>query len=315
MADPIQIWTPIVQEDTSSIANAIAGAGDSLGRGLAGLAERLEKRKEEQKREQINAKSADTLFKANPELQKALGMDEHAFLGLPRAERIAAVAGGISHLTLQQANAKAMREQEEYARQATSAAALQRAAGTTAQRNLERYYEGDEGYTGLPAFDEAMFQNPGMVNAPNFNEFARTVQGAQLSGRVKEPTSKQIGGRDVIYSPDTGAFQVMPPAMDESTVEPIPQYDANGKLLGHLHPTGKGGFTFRAATEDEPETVLDPATGQPTGFIRIGSRLIDARSAFQKAGMGGGNPATGQPAAAKPKFRFDPKTRSLQPVD
>lgn len=240
MADPIQIWTPIVQEDTSSIANAIAGAGDSLGRGLAGLAERLEKRKEEQKREQINAKSADTLFKANPELQKALGMDEHAFLGLPRAERIAAVAGGISHLTLQQANAKAMREQEEYARQATSAAALQRAAGTTAQRNLERYYEGDEGYTGLPAFDEAMFQNPGMVNAPNFNEFARTVQGARDSGSLFKPdelgkirpteypgvgfvpTTK--GGGQIVYDPTTPNRPSGPRPGDEGTIE-IPDPD------------------------------------------------------------------------------------------
>lgn len=260
------MWTPMVQADTSSVAEAIAGAGRSVGQGLAGIADRLERRKEEQKREQTNAKSADTLFKANPDLQKALGMDEHAFMGLPRAERIAAVAGGISHLTLQQANAKAQREQELYAREAASAEALQRAAGASARGNMENYFENPELFpNGLPAFDQAILNNPAAVNAPNFNQFARAAapNGGSAEGQpFFQPT--QAGRALPLIGPNglplPGMFQVpVGPRASQIITDPTqPQRPAAEK------PSDEGTIEV----PDEADPVYGPRIRLPLKVAR-----------------------------------------------
>jgi hypothetical protein len=315
----IQMWTPMApMADNREIGAAIAGAGQDLGRGLAGIAERMEKRKEEQKREQTNAKAALTLFKANPELQKATGMDEHTFTGLPRLDQIAAVRGGITALTLMRENQRAAQERQRYEQEVSSGAALQQMAGATAQGNLEQLYENPEAYQGAPAFDQALFRNPAAVNAPNFNEFSRAVASTGRGGRVKEPTEKTIGGRSVIYSPDTGAFQVMPPAQPETEAQEI--FDGEGNLIGHNVPTGGGKWNFRplkAQASGQLQPVMDPTTGKPVpGFgMDATGRVHDFRDKAAKEGydrvLGAGNAET-SPAPAKAQFRWDPKANKLE---
>ncbi len=285
----------MVQADTSSVAEAIAGAGRSVGQGLAGIADRLERRKEEQKREQTNAKSADTLFKANPDLQKALGMDEHTFMGLPRAERIAAVAGGISHLTLQQANAKARREQEEYDRQTGSAQALQEAAGAAGRAGMERYYEYPEEFPqGPPRFEQAMFAHPAMVNAPNFNEFARATQPAPRAPALGPEALKQFG-----FVPTGG--QVNPNGSASITFgQPPPQYPTTAKpiLTEDGQPTGKATFEGKTIDLSPPNAegkTLTQSENQMLGALNQASSDLDnLEKIFKKLGKDWGGPLAGR---------------------
>lgn len=238
--------------DAGPIAAGIASAGDSLSRGLAGIAKRMEKRKEEEKREQVNAKSADTLFKANPQLQEALAMDEHTFMGLPRAERIAAVAGGISHLTLQEANRKAQMERQRYEQEVASGAALQQMAGATAQGNLEQLYENPEAYQGAPAFDQALFRNPAAVNAPNFNEFSRAV------------ASQNEGRGSMFRRDDLG--RALPTGVDN--VDFVPTSKGGGQLLDRRPPEPKANDEGSIEIPDPNDPVFGPRMRIPISVAR-----------------------------------------------
>lgn len=198
---PIQMWTPMAQPDTSSVANAIAGAGRDLGAGLAGIADRMEKRKEEDKQRRQRGKAAESFFKASPDLQKHIGMTPDAFGSLSDDDKQAAVAGGINAISLARANEEALRKQKEYERQASSAEALQAAAAAAARGNLERYYEFPEQFPqGAPTFDQALFNNPAAVNAPNFNEFARATQPQQVEQTFFDKS--QVGRGIPILTPD-----------------------------------------------------------------------------------------------------------------
>jgi hypothetical protein len=300
------------------IAAGIASAGDSIGRGLAGIAERMEKRKEEEKQRRARGKAAESFFKASPELQNALSMSPEAFGSLSDDDKQSAVAGGISALSLMRENQRAAQERQRYEQEVSSGAALQQMAGATAQGNLEQLYENPEAYQGAPAFDQALFRNPAAVNAPNFNEFSRAVASTGRGGRVKEPTEKTIGGRSVIYSPDTGAFQVMPPAQPETEAQEI--FDGEGNLIGHNVPTGGGKWNFRplkAQASGQLQPVMDPTTGKPVpGFgMDATGRVHDFRDKAAKEGydrvLGAGNAET-SPAPAKAQFRWDPKANKLE---
>lgn len=227
--------------DAAPIAAGIASAGESLGRGLAGIAERMEKRKEEEKQRRQRGKAASSFYRASPELQQALGQTPDAFDSLSDDDKQAAVAGGINALSLMREQTRAAQQKAQYDREMNSGAALQQMAGATAQGNLEQLYENPELYQGAPAFDQALFRNPAAVNAPNFNEFSRAVMG-QNEGRGsmfrRDDLGKALptGVENVDFIPTSkGGGQLLdrrptePKANDEGVIE-IP--DPNDPVFG-----------------------------------------------------------------------------------
>jgi hypothetical protein len=122
----------LMQQGTQDRARAIEGFGRNIGDGLRTLTERMEKKKEEEKRILDNAKAAETLFTANPELQQQIGVSPEAFKALSAREKAATMQGAVTHITLQKAAAENRRAQAEQ----VSAQALQRAVGQASRGRM-----------------------------------------------------------------------------------------------------------------------------------------------------------------------------------
>jgi hypothetical protein len=56
---------------------------------------------------------------------------------------------------------------------------------------------------------QAISANPSALNAPGFPDAAKALTAAGKTAADKKPTSVSLGGRQVVYSPDTGQFQIL----------------------------------------------------------------------------------------------------------
>lgn len=305
----------MVQADTTSMAMGVADAGASIGRGMENMAARMKRQQDEDKDRADKAKKIRGMAKM---FSEDLGLSDSEVQSKDAEE----LAGMVEGFMLENSSRHQKLKQEH---EALAIAALKRQAETEAasrsvpglmMEDIEGAGQGipsplsNEAFdaelterTGLPPFVRNFIQAHARAGAPlPPNAIDDILRQTGAAGRRKVPEAGTIGGRNVIYSPDTGAFQVMPDDIteadfykDPNTGEPIPGViNVGGKPVRVPVP--------KPEATGELQPVLDPITKKPVPGMGMDAegKVHDFRSMLQKA-RGDGAPASGpasEPAAA-----------------
>lgn len=191
-------------------------------------------------------------------------------------------------------------QQQDYSRNQMNVAGLNRDLGSLMTLDpqspeLGNFYENPEQYpNGRPSRTPGLMEvfaaasrhgqalNPQLDNILTSLTRAQPQQGKAL-GFGEDPVS---GQRFV-----THGNSVLPSGRNPSKQDTEAQqlFDADGNLIGHNVPTGKGNFTFRAVKQPSDgalKAVIDPNTGNPVlGFgMDANGRVHDLRSQMEKLG-------------------------------
>lgn len=319
-----QIWTQditpqLIAQEGENTARMIEGLGATLGQSLAGIADRLEKRKEAEKREQANAKAADTLFKNNPELQKLMGMDEHTYSGLARHERAAAVQSGIASFDFQQKRQKGQMEVDEH----TLSQSLK-------QAQLRQQQEEENNFARFPAFAQRMAetgQDPASIPAPFSNEeFDRRT--APPDFRTLMEAAARTG-----YRPREGTLDDLTRAIQSGQPKPAvvlpPGFAPQSMTVGGV--TYAPPKAEKPVLQDHPGiydddinkavkaiiSIKDPVQRELATESRNNIETLKGRPGLLEKLLAGSAPGAAPKAdaapAAGPKLYYDPATGGVSP--
>jgi hypothetical protein len=124
----------------------------------------------------------------------------------------------------------------------------------------------------------------------------------ESGNRNRVPESTKIGGRDVVFSPHTGAFQIVPTGPQDGELQAQPVTDEAGNILGYGIPSGRGGITFRPRAADRPPDGT-PVPGLETTHVYVNGKAVKRDAAgelLQKVGGNGASAATTPPANRDP---------------
>jgi hypothetical protein len=141
-------------------------------------------------------------------------------------------------------------------------------------------------------------QNPGpylQSQYPNADAELIAKMIGETTQRNREPVATKLGGRDVVFSPHTGAFQIVPPGPVEGELQAQLVTGEDGTVLGYGIPSGRGGITFRARTAERPPDGT-PVPGLETTHVYVNGRAVkrDAAGELMKSITGdrGNKPAS-----------------------
>jgi hypothetical protein len=102
----------------------------------------------------------------------------------------------------------------------------------------------------------------------------------------------KLGGRDVVFSPHTGAFQIVPTGPVEGELQAQPVTDEAGNILGYGIPSGRGGITFRPRAADRPPDGT-PVPGLEQTHVYVNGKAVkkDSQGEAVQKFLGGNQPA------------------------
>lgn len=258
-------YNPAPYRGDAYLFQGISNAGQSIGNGIAGLADRMQEQKDEDKRRA-------RLFKSLSETADALGIvpkDKSITMDLDTLQGV--VQG---HMIKQgMADADQQRQLRAAQMQDYQAQAAQRQQGVVDAQTLQQFAgalgtqmapnlgplngqpddagDVDVPTPGLPlaqAFPRALAQHPGAVNSREFDNLVKSLQLMQGAGPdwegVKPHEMTTSNGRRVVYG-KSGQFQFEPQDFaGEGGVAQVPVLDEAGQPTGEfMIPNGRGGIT------------------------------------------------------------------------
>lgn len=338
----IQMWTPMVQADTTSLASGIADAGRSIGQGLAMRAADMKRREEEDKRRAEQAKKIRGMAKI---LKDDLGLSDSEIQTADANELDGVIEGfmtsnSVKHQKLQQErDALAIASMKILARDAEARKGIpaQLAAGFEERgRSLPTPLSNE-------AFDQQLTQSTGMPPGVRQLIEAHAQAGVELPPGVMDDIIRQQGGdRNKPFFDPTTVGKAMPiegmPNLrrvvtgpnesqilnTETSVEEVRDPETS-LLLGHRLPNMKGGSQFVRApisSELKPADKLRALSAQLTALLSMPTADNKAQAqVVQKEidAMLKGTPAaeaalsTDEPPKSRPKVRkWNPKTKRLE---
>jgi hypothetical protein len=313
------------------------GLGQGIALGMANLAERFSQKREADKLLLANAKAAQAIYKNNPTLQKMLGVSPEEFQGASAQQQVSMMQAGVTHLTLQQANARARREEaaaalaeEEAVNQgkfpafAKDVSEMGQAPGSVAFDASPEEFERRTAPVNFGSIMGAASRTGYRPQAGTLDDLLRAnAAGAAGADRPLAFDEDPVSGNRFARSGNSVLPSGVNPARASSTAEEL--FDADGTVIGHRVPIGGGRFTFRAAkppASGELLPVIDPKTKKPIEGLGMDAagKVHDYRNNMQKLGaeeLLGGAPAKGGKAAEEPgmkRYKFNPATGQLDEV-
>lgn len=282
------------------------GFGEGIAGGLSAMGEAFEKAQEKKKQRASQGKAADAFVKANPDFIRKLGMDEHDWALLSPDEKASTMEGGMK--------AQAFAE------------------GRTVERERLLRIQEIEG--------QLAAQKRAADNESRFPDFAQTLADRAELG-ASDFGSVMRSAADTGYQPKMGELDDLmraSAARDGAAVDWEDLKPREGATeAGVPYIFGKGGQFQFVPQDRQPDSgslrgqgaQFIQATDQdgnaiPGVFVGPGGKILERKIApvpgdpppapmIEEAGPTARATA---PAAAgpKPKFRFNPKTRKLEPI-
>ena len=313
------------------------GLGQGIASGMANLAERFAQKRESDKLLLANAKAAEAIFKNNPSIQKTLGVSPEEFAAGSAQQKVSMMQAGVTHLTLQQAQARARRE--EAAAALAEEEAVNQGKFPAFARDVSEMGQ-EPGSVAFDASPEEFERRTAPVNFGSIMGAASRTGYRPAAGTLDDLLRANAAGAagaddSFIEDPQTGNRFLssgktrLPSGVNpaKQNLEPIVQHDADGNVMGQLWPNGKGGYVVKKApVTGEMIQAIDAKTKKPIPDLYVNpatGQAIDRRSGFEKRvgnvaeafGVDGakGGKAPEAPAGVK-RYKFNPATGQLDEV-